>query len=136
MHTVHGGFDHSVGPFPALNNALDMLDGLRSEVLLSRLSADTCRHIFNNEKLATMFQCVSYSGIYHCLFHSEFSFISPSDLELDPQIGVRLVQGYDLDNCPVRIAALNMQWPARFRVTKDETTWAIFVFKVPAFTGC
>jgi hypothetical protein len=29
--------------------------------------------------------------IYHCLFHSESPYMSPSDPKIDPQIGVRLV---------------------------------------------
>ncbi len=27
------------------------------------------RHIFDDKKLSVMFQCVSYSGFDHCLFH-------------------------------------------------------------------
>lgn len=49
---------------------------------------------------------------------------------MDPQIRVRLVQGDNFDKCSVWIAALNVQWPARFSVIKDKTTRAIFVGRI------
>lgn len=49
---------------------------------------------------------------------------------MDPQVGVRLVQGDDLHKWSDRITALNVQWPARLCVTKDETARAILVIRV------
>jgi len=88
---IDGSLDHSVRPFPALDDALDMLHCLRGEELLSGLLAYACRYIFNNEELTTMFQGTGYFSICHCFFHSECPFISPSGPKIDPQIGGGLV---------------------------------------------
>ncbi len=89
------------------------------KVLLTRFLAHACRNVSHYVDFATMFQCVSNFGIHHCFFHSGYPFISLSDPKIDPQIGIRVVQGDDLVNRPARIAALNVQWPASFRVAKD-----------------
>ena len=58
---IHGSFDHSVGPFPALDNGLDVLHCLRREVLLAGFPAHSAGiHVFNNEDLTIIFQCVGY----------------------------------------------------------------------------
>jgi hypothetical protein len=127
---IHGSFDHPLGVLSALDNALNMFYRFRSKEVFSCLSAYTRRYIFNNKKITVMFQCVGYFRFYHCLFHSKSPCISPSDPKIYPQIRIRLVEGDDLDKWPTRVAALYMQRPACFSVAKDETTWAIFVFRV------
>lgn len=92
-----------------------MFHRVRREVLFARLFAYAGGHVFNNEELTIMFQCVSYLGIYHCFFHPGFPFKSLSDPKINPEIGIRLIQSDDFDKRPVRIAALNMQWPAGYR---------------------
>jgi len=86
--------------------------------------------IFNNKKLATMFQCIGNFSIYHCFFHLEYPFISTSEPKIDPQIGVRLVEDDDLHKRSDRITALNVQWTARFRVTKNKTARPVLVIRI------
>ena len=116
---INRSFDHSVRPFSAFDDTLDMFNRLRSEELLPGLLAHSCRDIFDNKKLATMFQRIGHFCVYHCLFHFEYPFISPSNPKIDPQLRVRLVQSDNLYKWPAQITGLNVQWSARLRETKN-----------------
>lgn len=127
---VHGGLDDFLWSLLAPDQSLDMFHCLGGKVLLTRFSANTGRHVFNQVELAAVFQRVRDLRFDHRFFHHITSSICLPNPEVDPDVRIGLVNRDDLDQRPGWVAALNVQWPATTCESQDQADWPILVLGI------
>jgi hypothetical protein len=86
--------------------------------------------VLDKAEFPIVLQCVGYLSLDHCFLHSLTPSICLPYLEVDPEVGIRRIYPDNLNQSPVWVAAVNMQWPSGASKSQDQATGAILVIGI------